>query len=48
MFGIIAKQLFERPGETIAAFVANLCSLAEFCNFGALLEDMLWDQLVVV
>ena len=30
----------------IAAFVADQCSLAEFCNFGALLEDMLRDRLV--
>ena len=37
---------FRKPGETIAAFVADLRSLAEFCNFGASLDDMLRDRLV--
>ena len=35
-----------RPGETIAAFVADLRSLAEFCNFGSSLDDMLRDRIV--
>ena len=35
-----------KPGESIAAFVADLRSLAEFCNFGASLDDMLRDRIV--
>ena len=35
-----------RPEESVAKFVAELRSLAEFCNFGAALEDMLRDCLV--
>ena len=35
-----------RPEETIAAFVADLRSLAEFCNFGSSLDDMLRDRIV--
>ena len=37
---------FRQPEESIAAYVAELRALAEFCNFGATLEDMLRDQLV--
>ena len=37
---------FRLTGESIAAYVAELQALAEFCNFGAMLEDMLRDQLV--
>jgi len=36
----------QRPGETVAAFVAELRQLSEFCEFGATLEDMLRDRLV--
>ena len=35
-----------RPGESVATFVSELRCLAEFCNFGAALEDMLRDCLV--
>ena len=35
-----------RQGESIAEFVAELRSLAEFCNFGTSLNDMLRDRLV--
>ena len=35
-----------RPEESVATFVAELCSLAEFCNFEGALEDMLHDCLV--
>ena len=35
-----------RPGESVATFVSELRCLAEFCNFGAALEDMLRDRLV--
>ena len=35
-----------KPGETVATFVAELRSIAEFCNFGASLEDILRDQIV--
>ena len=40
------KQRIRKPGETVATFVAELRSIAEFCNFGASLEDMLHDQIV--
>ena len=30
-----------KPGESVATFVLKLRSLAEFCNFGGALEDML-------
>ena len=35
-----------QTGETIAAYVAALRQLIEFCNFGAWLDDMLSDRLV--
>ena len=35
-----------KPGESIATFLAELRSLAEFCNFGPSLEEMLQDRLV--
>ena len=35
-----------KPGESVATFVAELRSLAEFCNFGAVLDDMLCDRLI--
>ena len=35
-----------KPGESVADFVAELRSLAEFCNFGASLNDMLRDRIV--
>lgn len=35
-----------KPGETVATFVSELRSLAEFCNFGTSLEDMIRDRLV--
>ena len=35
-----------RQGESVAEFVAELRSLAEFCNFGTSLNDMLRDRLV--
>ncbi len=35
-----------KPGETIAVFVAELRSLAEFCNFGGSLNEMLRDRIV--
>ena len=35
-----------KPGESIAVFVADLCAPAEFCNFGASLDDMLRDRIV--
>ena len=33
-------------GESIAAFLAELCQLAEHCECGTTLNDMLRDQLV--
>ena len=35
-----------KEGESVAAYVAELCRLAEFCNFGTTLDKMLRDQLV--
>ena len=37
---------FRNPGESIATFVAELRSLAEFCNFRDTLETMIRDRLV--
>ena len=37
-------QRTQKPGETIATFVADLWQLSEFCEFGASLEDMLRDR----
>ena len=36
----------QKPGETVATFVAELRQLSEFCEFGASLEDMLRDLFV--
>ncbi len=35
-----------KPGETVATFVSELRSLAEFCNFNNTLDDMLRDRIV--
>ena len=35
-----------QPGESVAAFVAELRALAEFCNFGTTLDVMLRDRIV--
>ena len=35
-----------KSGESVAAFVAELRALAEFCNFGDTLEVMLQDRIV--
>ena len=35
-----------KAGESVATFVAELRSLAEFCNFGGTLETMLRDHIV--
>ena len=35
-----------KPGESVATFVAELRSLAEFCNFNDTLEVMLRDRIV--
>ena len=35
-----------KPGESVAAYVAELRSLTEFCNFGERLEVMIRDRLV--
>ena len=37
---------FCNPGESVATYVAELHSLAEFCNFGKTLEAMLRDHIV--
>ena len=36
----------QKPGESVATFIAELRLLAEFCNFGASLEAMLRDRVV--
>ena len=36
----------QRTGETVAAFIAELRKLSEFCEFGAMFKDMLRDRLV--
>ena len=35
-----------RSGESVAAFIAELRALAEFCNFGDTLEAMLRDRIL--
>jgi hypothetical protein len=35
-----------KAGETVAAYVADLRRLAEFCNYGTTLDKMLRDHLV--
>ena len=37
---------FRNPGESVATFVSEIRSLAEFCNFGRTLEEMLRDRIV--
>ena len=37
---------FRKPGESVSMFIAQLRSLSEHCNFGAVLEDMIRDRLV--
>jgi len=36
----------QKPGEKISDFVAQLCKLSEYCEFGDALQDMLRDRLV--
>ena len=36
----------KQPGETIAAYTAELCKIAEHCSFGDSLDDMLRDCIV--
>ena len=35
-----------KVGESIANYVAELRSLSDYCNFGAVLNDMISDRLV--
>ncbi|XP_072107862.1 uncharacterized protein [Mobula birostris] len=37
---------FRKPGQSVASFVAKLRQLLEHCDFGAVLDDMLYDRLV--
>ena len=37
---------FRQPGKTVSTYVAELRALAEFCNFGDSLDNMLRDRLV--
>ncbi|KAJ8033420.1 hypothetical protein HOLleu_23655 [Holothuria leucospilota] len=36
----------QQPGESVSAFVADLKRLAEFCEYGPALEEMLRDRIV--
>ena len=35
-----------KPEESIAEYIAELRQLAEHCNYGTILQDMLRDRLV--
>ena len=35
-----------QPGESVATFLAELRALAKFCNYGDMLDSMLWDRMV--
>ena len=35
-----------KPGETVAAYIAKLRALSEYCKYGDTLESMLRDRLV--
>lgn len=35
-----------KPGESILTFVAELCAIAEHCNFGPLLDAMIQGRVV--
>ena len=37
---------YRQPGESVSVFVSELCSLAELCTYGAVLDDMLRDRMV--
>ena len=37
---------FRQPGETVATYVSELWAIAQWCNFGELLQSMLRDRLV--
>ena len=37
---------FHKPGESVTAFVSELCSLAKSCNFRDTLETMLRDRII--
>ena len=40
------RTRFWKPGESVTAFVSELCSIAKYCNFGDTLETMLHDRIV--
>ena len=37
---------FRKSDESVSTFVAELCALAEFCNFGDSLDNMIRDRVV--
>ena len=37
---------YRKPGESVSMFVSELHGLAEFCNYGTALDDMLRDRMV--
>ncbi len=46
LFNVPGFSRVRKPGETVATFVSELRSLAEFCNFNNTLDDMLRDRIV--
>ena len=40
------NSLYRKSGESVSTFVAELRALAEFCNFGDSLDDMIRDRIV--
>ena len=49
-FAIINSYEFntrkQKPGESVAEYVASLCKIAEHCDYGSTLNDMFRDRLV--
>lgn len=36
----------QREGESITTYIAELCKIADHCEYQDVLSDMLWDRLV--
>ena len=41
------NQRKQEDGETVDSFITALHALAEHCNYGTLLDDMIWDRTAV-
>ena len=37
----------QKADESISTYVAELCRLTEFCDFGETIGDILWDKFVL-